>query len=63
MFEDRPAKDWTNHPSDAFRMMSIAWRKEMEPDKPKPPPKIELLQTVSYDRLVEANERKRTSRI
>jgi len=28
VFRDRPRHDWTSHGSDAFRMMSIAWREE-----------------------------------
>ncbi len=37
-FTDRPRHDWASHSSDAARYMSEAWR-EMQPDKPKPPPR------------------------
>jgi hypothetical protein len=28
MFRDKPKHDWSSHPSDAFRMMAVAWREE-----------------------------------
>ena len=36
-FHDRPRHDWASHGSDAFRYLALAWR-EMQPEKPKPPP-------------------------
>ena len=36
-FHDRPRHDWSSHGADAFRYMALAWR-EMQPEKPKPPP-------------------------
>ncbi len=38
VFNDRPAHTWASHSADAARYMSLAWR-EMQPDKPKPPPR------------------------
>jgi hypothetical protein len=37
-FTDRPRHDWASHSADAFRYMALAWR-EMQPEKPKPPPR------------------------
>lgn len=34
-FREQPRHDWTSHPSDAFRMMAVAWRRN---EKPEPPP-------------------------
>ncbi len=32
-FKERPRHDWTSHPSDAFRMLAVAWKKEViEPE-------------------------------
>ena len=36
-FNDRPKHDWSSHSADSFRYLSMAWR-EMQPEKPKPPP-------------------------
>ena len=36
-FHDRPMHNWASHGADAFRYLSLAWR-EMQPEKPKPPP-------------------------
>jgi phage terminase large subunit len=37
VFTDRPRHDWASHSSDSFRYLAMAWR-EMQPEKPKPPP-------------------------
>lgn len=34
-FREKPRHDWTSHPADAFRMMTVAYR---DNDKPEPPP-------------------------
>jgi hypothetical protein len=39
-FRASPRHDWTSHPSDAFRMMAVAWR--LEP-KVKPPDVVKPL--------------------
>lgn len=31
-FRERPRHDWTSHPADAFRMLAIAWRTEVQPE-------------------------------
>lgn len=35
VFREKPRHDWTSHPSDAFRMLAVAWQKEApkEPEK------------------------------
>jgi phage terminase large subunit len=37
VFTDRPRHDWASHSADSFRYLAMAWR-EMQPEKPKPPP-------------------------
>ncbi len=49
VFNDRPAHTWASHSADAARYMSLAWR-EMQPDKPKPPPRD------SWDRAFEGRD-------
>ena len=34
-FKEKPRHDWTSHPSDAFRMLAVAWQHE-QPKKPVP---------------------------
>ncbi len=36
-FKETPFVDWTNHASDAFRYLAMAWRELAPPEKPKPP--------------------------
>lgn len=36
-FRDKPRKDFTNHCSDAFRMLALSWR-EIKPKEPEKPP-------------------------
>jgi hypothetical protein len=36
-FRDKPRHDWTSHPSDAWRMLAIAWRQEEAKPVPKEP--------------------------
>lgn len=38
VFDDRPAHTWASHSADAARYMALAWR-EMQPEKPPPPPR------------------------
>lgn len=32
-FREKPRHDWTSHPSDAFRMLAVAWRGEDAPER------------------------------
>jgi len=47
-FRQTPRHDWTSHPSDAFRMMAVAYRQEA---KDQTPPKGKTLQTITLDEL------------
>ena len=31
-FKERPRHDWTSHPADAFRMLAVAWKHEVQPE-------------------------------
>lgn len=31
-FRERPRHDWTSHSADAFRMLAVAWREEVQPE-------------------------------
>jgi hypothetical protein len=37
MFKDTPLHDWTSHPSDALRMLGVAWKEEMPIHHLEPP--------------------------
>jgi phage terminase large subunit len=37
-FRERPRHDWTSHPADAYRMLAVAWQKDIKPQEPKPLP-------------------------
>jgi phage terminase large subunit len=37
VFTDKPRHDWASHSADSFRYLAMAWR-EMQPEKPPPPP-------------------------
>ena len=47
-FRQTPRHDWTSHPSDAFRMLSVAYRLDKSND---PQPKGKTLQTITLDEL------------
>lgn len=52
-FRDKPRHDWTSHPSDAFRMMAVAYQQE---ERPLPEPKGKTLDTITIDELWEHHE-------
>jgi hypothetical protein len=47
-FRQTPRHDWTSHPSDAFRMLSVAYRQDKSQE---PLPKGKTLQTITLDEL------------
>jgi len=47
-FRQTPRHDWTSHPSDAFRMMAVAYRQDKSNE---PQPKGKTLQTITLDEL------------
>jgi hypothetical protein len=47
-FRQTPRHDWTSHPSDAFRMLSVAYRQDKSNE---PLPKGKTLQTITLDEL------------
>jgi len=59
-FRQTPRHDWTSHPSDAFRMMAVAYRQEA---KDQTPPKGKTLQTITLDELWEHEMQHREERI
>jgi hypothetical protein len=56
MFRDKPRHDWASNPSDAFRMLAIAWREEHKP-KESEPARFPHQQTINE--LIAAQRRKR----
>lgn len=56
MFRDKPRHDWASNPSDAFRMLAIAWREEMKPKEPEP---TRYPQHRTINELLERQRRKR----
>lgn len=57
IFRDKPLHDWTSHPADAFRELSIAWREDY---KPKPPSPIKFPQHRTFNEIMAAQKRRRT---
>lgn len=59
-FRERPRHDWTSHPADAFRMLSVAWR-EQEPEASRDTGLRGLVvgqpSTITFDELWEQSER------
>lgn len=55
-FTDKPVHDWTSHPSDALRMMAIAWKHAptSEPIKERP-----ITAQPTLNELIQINDRKR----
>jgi len=56
MFLDKPLHDWASHPSDAFRMLAVAWREEMKPKEPEPPL---WPQNRTFNQILERQRRRR----
>ena len=48
-FNDNPVHDWTSHPADAFRYLSLAWQATKRPDKPK---KQDITKKPTLDQLL-----------
>ena len=44
-FRERPRHDWTSHPADAFRMLSVAWRDEFKEEEKKAPKFLDIKDT------------------
>ena len=59
-FRQTPRHDWTSHPSDAFRMMAVAYR---ENKADEPPPKGKTLQTITLDELWDFEQTHKEERI
>ena len=59
-FRQTPRHDWTSHPADAFRMLAVAYRSEMQDDIA---PRGKTLQTITMDELWAHNEDRREMRI
>jgi len=59
-FRQTPRHDWTSHPSDAFRMMAVAYR---ENKADEPPPKGRTLQTITLDELWDFEQTHKEERI
>ncbi len=57
-FKANEYRDWTTHPADAFRYMSLAWRIDAEapPPKPKPQPTGTVVLDLPDD-LIDDNHR------
>lgn len=55
-FRETPRHDWTSHPADAFRMLAVAWREEMEV-KPKPAPVFRNLDEIPLNELWKKSDR------
>lgn len=58
-FRERPRHDWTSHPSDAFRMLAVAYQQEAPP-KPDPAPMRGVM--VGPQNTVTLDEMWRTAR-
>jgi phage terminase large subunit len=61
-FRDKPLHDWTSHPADAMRYLSLVWSEPHELDKPAPfdfkdPPKL------TFDDYIQMDERRERTRI
>jgi phage terminase large subunit len=52
-FRERPRHDWTSHPSDAFRMLAVAWKHEAKPESKAPD---RFFESQSLDALWEQTE-------
>jgi len=59
-FRQTPRHDWTSHPSDAFRMMAVAYR---ENKADEPPPRGKTLQTITLDELWDFEQTHKEERI
>lgn len=55
-FRKIPRHDWTSHPADSFRYLSIAERRNAVPDPPKPPPVFPDIHKLTLDELWERHE-------
>lgn len=56
MFRDQPRHDWTSHYADAFRYLSLIWRKEFK--RPEPPP-VRFPQDRTINEIIKRQTRRR----
>lgn len=61
-FNDSPVHDWTSHPADAFRYMSLAWRMNKAP-APEPEKPIRGADEMTFDELMDLQPKQRAQRI
>jgi len=60
--KENPRHDWTSHPADAFRMLSVAWREEIKTQAPREI-KIRTLDEVPLNELWEEASTRQSRRI
>jgi len=56
-FRNKPLHDWASHPSDAFRILALAWKERAIP-KDEKPKEMKGMDAVTLDTLFEDRERR-----